>query len=252
MTEPEASGSMSFLEHLEELRKRIIVCAVAIGIAFVICYVFSETLLDFLLRPLREHIFLGGDIVYISLTEPFLIYMKAAFFGAIFLASPVIFHQIWAFISPGLHAHERRWAWPFLIGGPLLFVTGAAFAYVFLLPMTARFLVEMGEKFRAAITLRSAFSFEFYFLVGMGVVFQMPIVIFVMARIGIVTPRFLIRNFRWAILIIFIISAVLTPTPDMVTQTVFAAPMVVLYCVGILLSFLASPSGRRTREGGGS
>ena len=132
-----------------------------------------------------------------------------------------------------------------MIGGPVLFVSGAAFAYVFLLPMTTRFLVQMGEGFKAAITLRSAFSFEFYFLVGMGVVFQLPIVIVVLARIGLVTPRSLIRNFRWALLIIFILAAVLTPTPDMVTQTAFAAPMVVLYLLGIVLAFFVTPSAKR-------
>lgn len=248
MTAPEASGTMSFLEHLGELRKRLIVCLIAIGVSFAVCYFYSGPILAFLLKPLKDNIFKGGDIVYINLTEPFLIYMKAAFFGSLFLASPVVFHQVWAFVSPGLHRHEKRWAWPFLIGGPLLFLAGAAFAYYLLLPMTARFLVEMGEGFRAAITLRSAFSFEFYFLVGMGVVFQMPIVIFVLARIGLVTPRFLIRNSRWAILIIFILAAVLTPTPDMVTQTVFAAPMIVLYFVGILLSFLAGPARKKTGE----
>src|SRR6185295_18220655 len=156
-------GTMSFLEHLAELRRRLIVCVVAVGIAFAVCYIFSGPLLQFLLAPLKANIFKGGDIVYMTLTEPFLIYMKAAFFGAVFLASPVVFFQIWGFITPGLHPHERRWAWPFLIGGPLLFLAGAAFAYVFLLPMTARFLVTMGSDFRAAITLRSAFSFEFYF-----------------------------------------------------------------------------------------
>jgi sec-independent protein translocase protein TatC len=245
MIGPGTSGAMSFMEHLEELRRRLIICIVAIGMAFVVCYVFSGPILRFLLRPLDENIFKGGDIVYINLTEPFLIYMKAAFFGSIFLASPVVFQQIWAFVSPGLHPHERRWALPFLIGGPLLFISGAVFAYVFLLPMTTRFLVSMGEGFRAAITLRSAFSFEFYFLIGMGAVFQLPIVILVLARIGLVTPRFLIRNFRWAILIIFIVAAVLTPTPDMVTQTVFAAPMIVLYLVGIVLSFFATPRRRK-------
>lgn len=250
MTAPEASGTMSFLDHLAELRRRLIVCLVAVGLSFLICYTFSGPLLNFLLKPLKENIF-KGDIVYISLTEPFLIYMKAAFFGSIFIASPVVFHQIWAFVSPGLHPSERKWAWPFLIGGPILFLSGAAFAYAFLLPMTARFLVTMGQDFRAAITLRSAFSFEFYFLVGMGAVFQMPIVILVLARIGLVTPRLLVRNFRWAILIIFILAAVLTPTPDMVTQTVFAAPMIVLYGVGIVLALLVSPSGRKDPAGGG-
>ena len=249
MTTPGASGTMSFLDHLEELRRRLIVCVIAIGVAFVVCYAFSGPILAFLLKPLKENIFRGGDIVYISLTEPFLIYMKAAFFGAIFLASPVVFHQIWGFVSPGLHRHERRWALPFLLGGPFLFISGAAFAYLFLLPMTARFLVKMGEDFKAAITLRSAFTFEFYFLVGMGVVFQLPIVIWVLARIGLVTPASLIRNFRWAILIIFVLSGVLTPTPDMVTQTVFAAPMVVLYFVGVALAFFAAPSKRPGADG---
>jgi len=245
MTRPDRSGTMSFLDHLEELRRRLIVCLVAIGISFVACYALSGPILTILLKPLKENIFESGEIVYINLTEPFLIYMKAAFFVSIFLASPVVFHQLWGFIAPGLHPHERRWAWPFLIGGPLLFTAGAAFAYIFLLPMTARFLVQMGKGFKAAITLRSAFSFEFYFLIGMGAVFQMPILIVVLARLGLVTPRFLIRNFRWAIFIIFILAAVLTPTPDMVTQTVFAAPMIVLYLIGIVLAFLVAPARRR-------
>jgi len=246
MTEPpEPSGSMSFIDHLEELRRRLWVCLVAIVVAFVVCYAFSGPILRFLLKPLQENIFKGGDIVYMTLTEPFMIYMKAAFFGSIILASPVLFFEIWRFVSPGLHRNEKRWAIPFLVGGPLLFVSGAGFAYMFLLPMTSRFLVSMGQGFRAAITLRSAFTFEFYFLLGMGVVFQMPIVILILARIGIVTPRFLIRNFRWAILIIFIVAAVLTPTPDMVTQTVFAAPMVVLYLISIVLAFFASPRRRK-------
>jgi len=245
MKKPDASGSMSFLDHLEELRRRLLVCLVAIGAAFVVCYVFSGPILRFLLRPLQENIFQGGEIVYINLTEPFLIYMKAAFFGAIFLASPVIFFEIWQFIAPGLHPQEKRWALPFLLGGPLLFVAGAGFAYLFLLPMTARFLVAMGEGYTAAITLRSAFTFEFYFLIGMGVVFQLPMVVLVLARIGLVSPRFLIRNFRWAILIIFVVAAVLTPTPDVVTQTVFAAPMVVLYLVSIVLAFFAAPARRK-------
>ena len=244
MSEAGPSGTMPFLEHLEELRKRLLVCVVAIGIAFVICYFFSGPILEFLLKPLRKNIFKGGDIVYLTLTEPFLIYMKAAFFASLFVASPVIFWEIWSFVTPGLHPHERRWAIPFLLGGPLLFAAGAAFAYIFLLPMTARFLVKMGEGFRAAITLRSAFSFEFYFLVGMGVVFQLPIVIFVLSKIGLVTPRGLLRNFRWAVLVIFVVAGVLTPTPDMVTQTVFAAPMIVLYLLGIGLAMLASPSRR--------
>ena len=244
---PEDSGSMSFLDHLEELRRRLVICLIAIGVAFVVCYAFSKPLLRFLLKPLQENIFQGGEIVYINLTEPFLIYMKAAFFGSIFLASPVIFFQIWRFVSPGLHRHERRWALPFLVGGPLLFVAGAAFAYLFLLPMTSRFLVSVGEGFRAAITLRSAFTFEFYFLLGMGVVFQLPIVVLILARIGVVTPRFLIKNFRWAILVIFVLAAVLTPTPDVVTQTVFAAPMIVLYLISIVLAFFAAPARRKER-----
>jgi sec-independent protein translocase protein TatC len=239
---------MSFLDHLEELRRRLIVCLIAIGIAFLGCYIFSGPILEFLLEPLRETIFEGGEIVYLTLTEPFLIYMKAAFFASLFVASPVVFHQIWAFVAPGLHPHERRWAWPFLIGGPVLFISGAAFAYAVLLPMTTRFLIAMGEGFRAAITLRSAFAFEFYFLVGMGAVFQLPIVIVTFSRIGIVTPGFLLRNFRWALLIIFVAAAVLTPTADMVTQVVFALPMVVLYLIGVLLAFLVTPSSRRSED----
>jgi len=240
-----AVARMSFLGHLDELRRRLVRCCIAVGVAFVVCYVFSRPILLFFLAPIRDNLFQGGEIVFRQMTEPFLMYLKVAFLAALFLSSPYVFWEIWGFVSPGLMPRERRWALPFLIGAPALFLAGGWFGYSILLPMTARYLLEVGSDFKAQLDLRSAFQFESWLLLGLGVVFQIPILVAVLARAGIVTAGWLLKQFRFAILIIFIIAAILTPTPDMVTQTVFAAPMIVLYFLGILIAAIVAPRRRK-------
>ncbi|MEW5806525.1 MAG: twin-arginine translocase subunit TatC [Acidobacteriota bacterium] len=250
MSEPvkDKSVSMTFLEHLDELRSRIWKSVIALVAAFIVCWIFSEQLLHFLFIPIREHLFEGEDIIFINLTEPFLIKMKVSFLAAIFLVSPFILFQLWRFIAPGLYPGERYFAVPFIFFSTLFFVGGGLFGYYIALPITAKFLLQMGEEFKAAITLRSAFQFESWILLGLGLIFEMPILIFFLSRLGVITPRFLISKLQYAVLIIFIVAAVITPTGDVVTLCVFALPMVGLYLIGTLISFVFQKRGRQERS----
>jgi len=229
---------MSILDHLDELRSRLLRSVILFIAMFAICWGFSATLLDILMRPIREHLFEGGEIVFINLTEPFLIYMKASALAAVFLSAPFLLYQGWAFVAPGLHKRERRMVVPFMAFGTLFFAGGGLFGYAYAVPIAARWLIGLGERFQANITLRSAFQFESVIILGMGLVFEMPIVIFFLARVGLVTPGFLMKHFRTAVLLIAIVSAIITPTGDVVTLSVFAGPMVLLYLLGVLVAWI--------------
>jgi sec-independent protein translocase protein TatC len=233
---------MSVLDHLDELRSRLVKAAIAYVVAFVGCWFASEYVLEFLLRPIRQHLFEGDDIVFIHLTEPFMIYVKASAVVAVFVAAPFILYQLWAFVAPGLYRRERRLAVPFLVFGSLFFLVGGAFGYYAATPRAAEWLIGLGERFRASITLRSAFSFESRIILAMGAVFELPILIFFLTRLGLVTPRLLMRHFRAAVLIIAVLAAVLTPTGDMVTMSIFVVPMVLLYLIGVAVSWIFQPS----------
>ncbi len=226
---------MSFLEHLEELRKRLLRSAIAIAAAFALCLAYARRILDLFLAPLLP--FLHGEKpVFLDLTEPFMLYMKVAFVAALFLASPIVLYQLWAFISPGLYPRERRYATPFIVFATLLFLTGGVFGYAVGFPTACRFLMSIAEGFTPALRVSSLFNFESKVVLGMGLVFELPIVIGFLAWLGLVSASFLWRNFKYAVLIIFIIAAVITPTPDVVTQCVFAGPMILLYLIGILVA----------------
>ncbi len=227
--------TMSFLEHLEELRKRLVRAILAVAIAFALALSHARDILDFLLQPLRP--FLGATRpVFMDLTEPFLLYMKVAFLASLFMAAPVILYQAWAFIAPGLYPRERRYALPFVLFATVFFMGGGAFGYYVGFPLAARFLLGIAGDFQPALRISSLFSFESKIILGLGLVFELPTVIYFLARIGLVTAGFLWHHFKYAVLIIFIIAAVITPTPDVVTQCVFAAPMIVLYLIGILVA----------------
>jgi sec-independent protein translocase protein TatC len=232
------TSSMTFLQHLDELRSRIWKSILAIFLVFMICWFFSDWILSILLLPIERHLFEGGEIVFINITEPFLIKMKVSFLAAIFFSSPIILYQLWKFISPGLYAREKVYALPFVFFSTLFFLGGGFFGYYIALPITARFLIEMGEEYKAALTLRSAFQFESWILLGLGLVFEMPILIFFLSRLGILTPQFLWSKIKYAILIIFVLAAIITPTGDVVTLSVFAFPMIGLYLLGIFISHI--------------
>ena len=235
-------GSMSVLDHLDELRSRLFRAAIAYVLVFVGCWAVSDMVLEFLLRPIRDHLFQGGEIVFINLTEPFMIHMKAAALLAVFIAAPFILYQAWAFIVPGLYRRERRAVVPFLFFGSLFFFGGGAFGYYVATPRAAEWLIGLGQRFQAAITMRSAFAFESRIILAMGAVFELPILIFFLTRLGLVTPGMLLRQFRVAVLVIAVLSAVLTPTGDMITMSIFLVPMVLLYLLGIGVSWAFAPS----------
>lgn len=238
---------MSFLDHLEELRARLVRSLIALVVGFIVCWGFHLKIFAFLTEPLRRA-YPTVKFITTGPSEALLLYMKMAFFVGIFLAAPYVLYQVWAFVAPGLYAHEKAYAVPFIVFGSLFFLGGAAFGHFYLFPITFRFLVEFaGPDIQFMPKVDEYFSFYSWFLLGLGVVFQLPVVIFVLARIGLVTPGFLTRNFKYAVLVSFVIAAIITPTPDVVTQSLLAAPMIGLYVVGIVVAWLF---GRPRREPG--
>jgi sec-independent protein translocase protein TatC len=230
---------MSFLDHLEELRKRLIVSIIAIFVAFIACWNYADKIFTLIQAPLTK--FLPPDdqkLAYTRLTEPFFLYMKVAFFAAIFVASPILMWQVWRFISPGLYKRERRYAAPFIIFATLFFVAGGYFGYRVILPGTCAFFVETGKQFKQMIKVDEYFSFASTIVLASGAVFETPILIFFLARLGIVTPHFLLQKSKYAIVLSFVIAAIVTPTPDMVTQSFLAVPMIALYFLGVGVAFL--------------
>lgn len=248
--EKTAESGMTFLEHLEELRSRLFRCAVAFVAAMAICWSASGRILEFLLRPIREKLFAGGDIVFIEITEPFFVYMKASALAAVFLAAPYLLWQIWGFVAPGLYKKERRMGAAFIVFGTLFFLLGGAFGYAVATPVAADWLIRLGGDFKAQLTLRSAFAFESRVILGMGAVFELPILIFFLARIGIVSPQFLMKHFRVAVVVIAIVAAVVTPTGDALTMAVFAVPMIVLYLLGVGVAWAFARNRATDADGG--
>lgn len=229
---------MSFLDHLEELRVRLIRSLISLLVGFGLCFGFAERLFHFMTEPLRRA-YPDIQFIYTEPTEAFMLYMKMAFFAGIFVAAPYVLYQIWAFISPGLYAHEKSYAVPFILFGSLFFVLGALFGHYVLFPMTFSFLGQYAGKDMAFMPkISEYYSFYSWFLLGLGLVFQLPVVMFVLARIGLVTAGFLLRQSKYAFLGAFVISAVITPSGDMATQTILAVPMMGLYLLGVLVAWM--------------
>ncbi len=229
---------MSFLEHLDELRRRIIFAIVSLAIAFVACFTFSTEIFEFLMGPMTMALPPGGELIATRVPEIFVLHLKMSFFVAIFVASPAWLTQVWLFISPGLYKKERKFALPFIFFGTFFFLSGAAFSHYILFPTAVNFLTTFGsDQIAVKPTVSEVFGFYSRVILGTGLVFQIPTVVFVLARIGLVTPGFLWRNFKYAILIIFITAAIITP-PDVVTQTLLAFPMIGLYLLSIGIAWL--------------
>ena|SRR5438067_656516 len=229
---------MSFLDHLEELRKRLIVSVLALLVGFIACWGFADKIYGFLQAPLIKVLQPGEKLAYTRLTAPFILYMKVAFLAGIFVAAPVILLQLWLFIAPGLYRRERRLAAPFIIGASVFFLLGGYFGYRVLLPGMCEFFVQTGKQFKQVITIDDYYSFASTIILATGAVFETPILIFFLARLGIVTPAFLMQKFKYAVVLAFIISAIVTPTPDMMTQTMLALPMIGLYLLGVAVAYL--------------
>lgn len=241
---------MSLLEHLEELRKRIIHCLAYLLIGFAIAYIFRERLYGVVQAPLDQ---LHIPLNFTHPTDGLTLYLKTAFAGGAILASPFILYQIWLFISPGMYAHEKRYVWPFMLATVGLFLAGAWFGYHWVLPGSIKVLVlDFGRRFHPVLTIEDYTGFFLAIILGLGIAFELPILLFFLSCFGIVNARFLLKHFKYGVLMIFIVAGIICPLPDPFGMCLFACPLIALYLVGIGAAFLAHPSrrGYKARRGG--
>src|SRR5437867_1719067 len=244
--ESDAGGKMSFLEHLDELRKRIVNSAIAIGVSVVIGFTWINQIFDFILAPTRKALPPGVKLIYTEPGEAFSLYVTIALIMGVVIATPVIMYQVWKFIAPGLYSNEKRLAFPFVVLTTGGFLLGAAFNHYIAFPFMMAFFASFNTPDLAFMPkLDEVFGLYTKMLLGMGIVFQMPAVVFFLAKMKMITARFLLANFKYAFLIIFIAAAVITPTGDMMTQTIFAAPMVALYILSIVIAWVVGPKRLR-------
>jgi sec-independent protein translocase protein TatC len=243
---------MTFFEHLGDLRKKIVVSLIAVCITFVVAFAYSEYLMDFLMFPLRYNLVFSVKkmyiyfapqnklqnmkLVFLGPAEGFWMNMKIAFVAGLIVALPVIFQQLWSFISPGLRHKEKKYVVPFVFVATALFLTGATFCFFIVLPFAMSFLLtyKIGDFMMPMLSVGQYVDFCLKFVLAFGAVFELPIFIIFFTRIGLVTPQTLAKHRKYAILIAFVVAAILTPTPDAFNQTLMALPMIVLYEVGII------------------
>src|SRR2546429_4805857 len=243
--------AMSFLEHLEELRKRIIYSLIAVTVGFFACWNYHQFIFRYVQRPVMDALQRNGmaeKLVYLNPTEPFNLYLKVAFLAGVFVASPFVLYQVWMFISPGLYRNEKRYVLPFMFSTVGLFIAGGFFGYKIVYPAALDFLIGYGKQFQPMITIGEYTDLFLTIIIGMGIIFELPILVFFLSLMGIVTAQWMWRNLRYSILVIFIIAAILTPTTDILNMCIFAAPMVALYVVSIGIAWMVHPTQRRARE----
>ena len=242
----DSAEKQPFLSHLEELRKRLVVCAIGVGAGFVIAYIFAERLFQLLVAPLKAVMPEGDQLIFTNLPEMFFAYIKVAFIAGIMAAAPLIFYQLWMFIAPGLYRKEKKMAIPFVISSTILFVGGALFGYFVVFPFGFKFFIGFSNEYVKALpSVKQYFSFSMKLLFAFGAVFELPVIIFFLSKMGIVTPQFLKQKRKYAILLTFVLAAILTP-PDVITQCMMAGPLIVLYEIGIIVSRIA----QKKKEGG--
>jgi sec-independent protein translocase protein TatC len=247
VTERVELPGMSLLEHLEELRRRIVRSALFLVAGFFVAYYFREKIYGLMEAPmvaaLTKHK-LDPHLVYLNPVDGFNMYIKLSLIGGAIIASPFILYQVWMFISPGLYQKEKRYVVPFMSATVGLFLAGAYFGYHYVFAGALDFLLGYSAQFRPMVTISEYTDLFMTVILGLGITFELPILIFFLALFGIVSAKFLWKNFRYAVLIIFIIAAIITPTPDIPTMCVFATPMLVLYLIGIGVAFLVHPTRR--------
>lgn len=239
---------MTLMEHLEELRKRIVRALIGPAVAFVACWGFREEIAEYLARPIYAALPPGTKLAFLGISDPFVLYFKMTALVALFAASPFVFYQVWAFVAPGLYGRERRHALPFILFTTLFFAAGGIFAYTVAFPFAVDFLIGMGSQFEPVIAADRYYRFLMYVIFGLGLMFELPVLIFLLSGLGVVTPRFLMRHFRWAVVLIFVLAAFVTPTPDIVNLCVFALPTIGLYLLGVAAAAIAG-AGKKKAEG---
>jgi len=237
---------MSLMEHLDELRRRIVHSAIYLAAGFVVAWIFRNPFVAFIQSPLNH---IGKSLVFTHPMDALNLQLQVSLVGGAIMASPFILFQVWLFIAPGLYQKERRFVVPFMAATVGLFVSGASFGYYYVLPGAIKILIiDMGHNFTPMITIEDYSSFFLSIILGLGISFEMPILIFFLALFGIVSPKFLWKNIRYAILIIFLVAAIITPSPDPWTMCIYAVPMLSLYLVGIAVAWWVHPSRRKAKQ----
>ena len=234
--------------HLAELRKRLLISVAVVFVMFVICFGFWEHILDWMILPLKEALPAGSNVIFTKVGEAFFTALKVSFFAAIILSLPVIFWQLWLFIAPGLYEHEKKFVLPFVISATAMFVLGALFAYYVVFPFGFSYLINFGSQlFTALPSIGEYVGFFTKLMFGFGLAFELPVITFFLATLGLVTDESLKSFFKYAIIIIFAIAAILTP-PDVLSQLLMAGPLVILYGVSILIAKIVNPAKKQNEE----
>ena len=237
-----SAGKMSFLEHLDELRKRIVASCIGVAVGVLASFAFINQIVNFLLTPTRNVLPAGSRMIYTQPGEAFGLYIQVSLIMGVVIAAPWIMYQVWLFIAPGLYTNEKKLAIPFVAMSTAGFISGTLVNHYITFPFMMKFFASFNTADLVFMPrLEDVFDLYSKMLLGMGLVFQMPTIVYFLAKMRLVTARFLLRHFKYAFLIIFIIAAVITPTGDMVTQTIFAAPMVGLYLLSILIAWIVRP-----------
>ena len=245
----EAGGKMSFLDHLDELRKRIVWAIVFVVVGFGIACLFLNPLFNFVMGPMQALLGPGQKMIYTDPTEALMLYLKLAVIAGILIASPAVMTQVWLFIAPGLYQHEKKLAIPFVLLGSIFFISGAAFSHFVVFPLTWKFFSSFSSDVITFMPrIEPAFSLYMKLILVFGAIFQMPTLVLFLARMGLVTARFLVRNMKYAILIMFIVGAVLSPGTDPVGQILMAGPMFLLYLISIGLAWAFGKKKRTAEE----
>lgn len=231
---------MTLTEHLEELRWCILKSVLAVVLASCACFYFADAIFDFVVAPLRQNLQPGQNLIGTGVTEAFFVEIKVALAAGVLFASPVIFYQIWRFIAPGLSRQERRWVLPFVFSATFFFVAGAFFCYRFVLPVAFKYFIEQYESMGVspAIRIGEYFTFFFRMVLAFSGTFELPVFTYFLVRVGIWDYRFMLRSFRYALVAIFVVAAMLTPTPDVINQSLLAVPMIVLYLLSIGIAYI--------------
>ena len=231
---------MTFTEHLEELRWCLLKSLAAVVVAAGLCYFFSDVVFAFVVAPLRQNLRPGQNLIGTGVTEAFFIEIKVALAAGVIFSSPILFYQIWRFISPGLSGSERKLVLPFVLCATLFFLSGAYFCYRVVLPVAFQYFIEQYDTMGVtpAIRIGEYFTFFFRMVLAFGVTFELPVFTFFLVRLGIWDYRFMLRSFRYAIVVIFVLAAILTPTPDIINQSLLALPMLALYVVSIGVAYV--------------
>src|SRR5579864_7704844 len=249
--EKESMPTMGFLDHLEELRKRIVYSILAVGVGTGLSWGYRERIYAVMQKPIMDALHSRGlpeKLVYLNPVDPFNLYLKISMLAGLFLTSPFVLYQVWMFISPGLYRKEKRYVVPFMVSTIALFSAGGYFGYRFVYPYALTFLIDFGKQCQPMITIGEYTSLFLSIILGMGLIFEMPILVFFLSLMGIISAGFMLKNFRYSILVIFIVAAIVTPTTDILNMCIFAAPMIALYAVSIGVAWLVHPKQRAKRR----